>query len=138
MFGRLGRVDQVGTFRGWILMAKSLISATLSMEAREIYDSWPRQRKSRILSELIESGEGQRQQIIALQQARTKSLELLGELIVKIKLREGLTPLVERINESLFGTIYWQPYEIQEKPKEMSDLDRLNQQAFEKTGKYLF
>lgn len=119
-------------------MAKSLISATLSMEAREIYDSWPRQRKSRILSELIESGEGQRQQIIALQQARTKSLELLGELIVKIKLREGLTPLVERINESLFGTIYWQPYEIQEKPKEMSDLDRLNQQAFEKTGKYLF
>lgn len=117
---------------------KSLISATLSMEAREIYDSWPRQQKSRILSDLIQSGEGQRQQIIALQQARKTHLSLLGEIIVKLKLKEGLTPLVERINETLFGTIYWQPYEIREPPRVQNSLERMNAEAFEKTGKYLF
>jgi len=117
---------------------KQLISATLSEEAAKIYNGWERQQKSRILSDLIEKGEGQRQQIIALQTGRNANLAILGEIIVKLKLKEGLTPLVKRINERLFGTIYWQPYDIQEKPKEMTDLEKLNEQAFEKTGKYLF
>jgi hypothetical protein len=87
---------------------------------------------------MIQTGEGQRQQIIALQVSRTKNLALLGDIIVRMKLKEGVTPLVERINEQLFGTIYWQPYEIQEKTKEMSDLEKMNQEAFKRTGKYLF
>jgi len=117
---------------------KQLISATLSEEAAKIYNNWEKQKKSAILSDLIEKGEGQRQQIIALQVSRTKNLALLGDIIVRMKLKEGVTPLVERINEQLFGTIYWQPYEIQEKTKEMSDLEKMNQEAFKRTGKYLF
>jgi hypothetical protein len=85
---------------------KQLISATLSEEAAKIFNDWPKQQKSKIISDLIQKGEGQRKQIIALQVSRTKNLALLGDIIVKMKLKEGVTPLVERINEQLFGTIY--------------------------------
>jgi len=117
---------------------KQLISATLSQEAAKIYNNWEKQKKSAILSDLIVKENTNREHIIALQRRNMLVLAKLAELNVKTKLKEGLTPLVEEVNEMLFGTIYWQPYEIQEKPKEMTDLEKMNQEAFKRTGKYLF
>lgn len=121
---------------------KSLISATLSMEARKIYDSWPRQQKSRILSDLIESGSSYIDTINKLQKDRKDHFTLLSRIQVKLQIKEGLTPLVEEINDALKGTIHWQPYTAKyrevKKGEQMSSLDQMNQEAFEKTGKYLF
>lgn len=121
---------------------KSLISATLSMEARKIYDSWPRQQKSRILSDLIESGSSYIDTINKLQKDRKDHFTLLSRIQVKLQIKEGVTPLVEEINDALKGTIHWQPYTTKyrevKKAEQMSSLDQMNQEAFEKTGKYLF
>ena len=124
---------------------KSLISATLSIEARKIYDSWEKQKKSAILSDLIVKENGNREHIIALQRRNSLLQAKMAEMNVKIKLNEGLTPLVEEVNEMLIGTIYYQYWRFDEKPStivekkdEMTPLDKMNEEAFKRTGKYLF
>jgi len=121
---------------------KQLISATLSKEAAEVYNNWEKQKKSAILSDLIVKENGNREHIIALQRRNSLLQAKMAEMNVKIKLKEGLTPLVEEVNELLIGTIYYQYWEnpstIVEKKEEMSPLDKMNEEAFKRTGKYLF
>lgn len=90
---------------------KQLISATLSEEAAAIYNNWERQKKSSILSELIVKEHSSRLQIQALQKMRNRAHTLISQAMIQIKLREGLTPLVERMNEMLIGTIHYQYWE---------------------------
>jgi len=121
---------------------KQLISATLSKEAAEVYNNWEKQKKSAILSDLIVKENGNREHIIALQRRNSLLQAKMAEMNVKIKLKEGLTPLVEEVNELLIGTIYYQYWEkpstIVEKKEEMTPLDQMNEEAFKRTGKYLF
>ena len=90
---------------------KQLISATLSEEAAAIYNSWEKQKKSQILSELIVNENASRLQIQALQTMRGNAHILLSQAMIQIKLKEGLTPLVERMNDMLIGTIHYQYWE---------------------------
>ena len=87
---------------------KQLISATLSEEAATIYNNWQRQQKSKILSELIVKEESHRLQIHALQTMRGKAHSVISQAMIQIKLKEGLTPLVKRMNDMLIGTIHYQ------------------------------
>lgn len=121
---------------------KQLISATLSKEAAEVYNNWEKQKKSAILSDLIVKENGNREHIIALQRRNSLLVAKLAELNVKVKLKEGLTPLVEEVNEMLVGTIYYQYWEkpstIVEKNHKESAAEKMNREFFEKTGEYLF
>ena len=114
----------------------------MSKEAAEVYNNWEKQKKSAILSDLIVKENGNREHIIALQRRNSLLQAKMAEMNVKIKLKEGLTPLVEEVNELLIGTIYYQywdkPSLIVEKKEEMTPLDQMNEEAFKRTGKYLF
>ena len=136
----------LGRKEGWGDTMKQLISATLSLEAAKIYNDWEKQKKSAILSDLIVKENGNREHIIALQRRNSLLTAKLAELNVKVKVKEGLTPLVEEVNEMLIGTIYYQywdkPSTIVEKnqksPIKESAAEKMNREYFEKTGNYLF
>lgn len=87
---------------------KQLISATLSLEAAEIYNNWEKQQKSKILSELIIKENSNREEILALRALKANLQQKLSSAMIKIKLKEGKTPLVDEINDLLEGTIYYQ------------------------------
>ena len=87
---------------------KQLISATLSVEAAKIYNNWEKQKKSARLSEMIVKENGNMEQIKALQLARTQLQLKLSSAMIRLKLKEGKTPLVEELNNCLEGTIYYQ------------------------------
>jgi len=87
---------------------KQLISATLSEEAAQIYNSWEKQKKSARISEMIIKEDINMKHIEALKK-RVSSLEtLVSRAMIKIHLKEGKSPLLEDMNESLSGTIYYQ------------------------------
>lgn len=90
---------------------KQLISATLSKEAAEIYNSWRRQHKSRILSELIESESNWKENYENILQGLNDKNAHIVQLMIHIKLKEGYTPLLKKINESLYGTLYFQNWD---------------------------
>ena len=125
---------------------KQLISATLSEEAAAIYNGWQRQQKSRILSDLIVNGGSLKETINELQQGRSDNLALLSKIKVNLQLKDGITPLVEEINDALKGTLYWEPFTDEYRKfkkdeglaKEKSSLEKMNEEAFKRTGKYLF
>lgn len=114
----------------------------MSKEAAEIYNNWEKQKKSAILSDLIVKENGNREHIIALQRRNSLLIAKLAQLNVKIKLKEGITPLVEEVNEMLIGTIYYQYWENPEKvaaqDSNESAAEKMNREFFEKTGEYLF
>lgn len=87
---------------------KQLISATLSEEAAEIYNNWEKQKKSARLSEMIVKEDSNMQHIKALQLVRTQLQMKLSSAMIRLKLKEGKTPLVEELNNCLEGTIYYQ------------------------------
>lgn len=87
---------------------KQLISATLSKEAAAIYNNWEKQQKSKILSHIIVKEDSNRLQIEALQTQRRVTLSLLSAAMIKIQAEEGVSPLVERLNTMLEGTIHYQ------------------------------
>ena len=87
---------------------KQLISATLSQEAATIYNNWEKQKKSSILSDIIVKEHSNRLQIYALQQQRGKAHSLISAAMIKIQAQEGVSPLVERMNTMLEGTIHYQ------------------------------
>jgi|TARA_R110000744_G_scaffold81860_1_gene160803 predicted nucleic acid-binding protein len=90
---------------------KMMISATLSMEAAEIYSNWEKQKKSSILSELIVKENVNRLQIAALQKQRSATHLIISQCMVHLLVTEGKTPLVERMNSALEGTIHYQYWE---------------------------
>mgnify|MGYP003672550255 CR=1 FL=1 len=87
---------------------KQLISATLSKEAAEIYNDWEKQKKSAILSELIVKENVNRLQIDALQKQRSATQLIISQCMIHLLVTEGKSPLVERMNNSLEGTIHFQ------------------------------
>ncbi|MDE0954588.1 MAG: hypothetical protein OR994_07915 [Candidatus Poseidoniales archaeon] len=87
---------------------KQLISATLSIEAAMIYNNWEKQKKSSILSDLIVREEINRLHIEALLKQRTQAQVTMSLAIVRLLLKEGKTPLLEKMNDSLEGTIHYQ------------------------------
>ena len=90
---------------------KQLISATLSEEAAAIYNNWEKQQKSKILSELIIKEESSRRHIIALQKTQGKTQTLIHESMIRLYLKEGKTPLVLRMNESLMNNVHLYQYD---------------------------
>lgn len=87
---------------------KQLISATLSKEAAEIYNTWEKQKKSARLSELIVKEDSNLNHIEALAKARGHLQGLLGEALIYIWQKNKKHPLVKRINNALIGTIHHQ------------------------------
>jgi len=87
---------------------KQLISATLSMEAAQIYNNWQKQKKSAILSDLIVKEDIHRLQIEALYKQRSEAQHTMSIAMVQLMMKEGKTPLVLRMNQSLSGTIHHQ------------------------------
>jgi hypothetical protein len=87
---------------------KQLISATLSQDAAVIYNNWEKKKKSSILSELIVKENVNRLQIDALQKQRSASQLIISQCMIHLLVTEGKSPLVERMNNSLEGTIHFQ------------------------------
>tara|TARA_R110001606_G_C15364713_1_gene648928 strand:- start:171 stop:461 length:291 start_codon:yes stop_codon:yes gene_type:complete len=93
---------------------KQLISATLSKEAAQIYNSWRRQHKSRILSELIEDESNWKDNYENLLKGLNEKNAHIVQLMIHIKLKEGYIPLLHDINHSLYGTLYFQNWESED------------------------
>jgi len=87
---------------------KHLISATLSKEAGEIYETWDKGQKSKIISELITTSETIRLHNEALLKARGTLQGLLGEALIVVWQKNKKHPLVKKINNALIGTIHHQ------------------------------
>lgn len=87
---------------------KQLISATLTPEAAEIYNSWEKQKKSQIISEMICKNDIIRKANLARGRRIGALQQLLSRCLVKLYLKYGKDPLCEEVNENLRDTIYYQ------------------------------
>jgi hypothetical protein len=87
---------------------KGIISATLSEEAFAIRETWPAQEKSRILSELIVRENHHRTIAKDLKDGIDERNEVISSLIVRLMLKEGRTPLLDRANNHLLNTLHYQ------------------------------
>ncbi|AXH78437.1 MAG: hypothetical protein [Circular genetic element sp.] len=87
---------------------KQLISATLSEEAANIYNSWEKQKKSQIISEMIIANDT----VMKVNEARAKRIGFLQQLLsrccVALHITHGKDPLCREVNENLRDTIYYQ------------------------------
>ena len=87
---------------------KQLISATLSESAARIYNSWEKQQKSRILSELIEESDSLLKHRDALIKAKGEHQRLISNAMIALHLKDPQHPLCKELNDALHGTIYYQ------------------------------
>ena len=87
---------------------KQLISATLSEEAALIYNNWEKQKKSKILSELIESSDTLMKHRDALIKAKGEHQRLISNAMITLHMKDPNHPLVKELNSALHGTIYYQ------------------------------
>lgn len=87
---------------------KQLISATLSKEAAEIYNTWEKQKKSARLSELIVKEDSNHEHIKALKTRSGYYQRLISNAMIALHLKDPQHPLCKQLNEALEGTIYYQ------------------------------
>ena len=87
---------------------KMMISATLSLEAAAIYETWEKQKKSARLSELICKEDSNLNHIKALQTQKTYNQRLISNAMIALHLKDPRHPLCKQLNEALEGTIYYQ------------------------------
>jgi len=87
---------------------KQLISATLSSEAAEIYNSWQKQKKSQIISAMIVEQDQNMKLIEALRIRRETQTALIAKANISLWLKDPSNPLCRELNESLAGTIHYQ------------------------------
>jgi len=87
---------------------KQLISATLSSEAAEIYNSWQKQKKSQIISQMIIEQDQNMKLIEALRIRRETQTALIAKANVALWLKDPSDPLCRELNDSLIGTIHYQ------------------------------
>ena len=92
---------------------KSLISATLSVEAREVYDSWPRQQKSKIISEIIINQHNNMLLIEALRKNKIHLQAIIAKANTLLYAIDPQHPLCSELNDALEGTIHYQ-YRLQD------------------------
>ena len=87
---------------------KQLISATLSENAALIYNSWEKQKKSKILSQLITESDTIMKHRDALVKAKGEHQRLISNAMIALHLKDPQHPLCKELNEALHGTIYYQ------------------------------
>lgn len=87
---------------------KQLISATLSEEAAEIYNNWEKQKKSKILSDIIVQNDSVFKHREALIAAKAHQQRLISNAMIALHLKDPQHPLCRELNEALIGTIYYQ------------------------------
>ena len=87
---------------------KQLISATLSEEAAEIYNSWAIHKKSEIISKMICSENSNLLLIEALRKRINHQQTVIAKANIKIYLDDPSSPLSSELNETLEGTIHYQ------------------------------
>ncbi|AXQ65477.1 MAG: hypothetical protein [Circular genetic element sp.] len=87
---------------------KQLISATLSKEAAEIYNSWAKQKKSEIISKMICSENTNILLIEALRKKINHQQTIIAKANIKIFLDDPSSPLSSELNDVLEGTIHYQ------------------------------
>ena len=87
---------------------KQLISATLSKEAADIYNSWEKQKKSARLSEMIVKENRNFEYIKALEARKGHHQRLISNALIALHLKDPSHPLCKTLNECLEGTIYYQ------------------------------
>ena len=90
---------------------KMMISATLSMEAAEIYSNWEKQQKSKILSELIVKENYNLDALKALKEAKSKTQMIIHQAMIRLYTTEGKSPLVLKMNDSLIGNVHLHNYD---------------------------
>jgi len=87
---------------------KQLISATLSEEAAQIYNSWEKQKKSSMISAMIIEQDQNMKLIEALRTRRDVQTALIAKANVALWLKNPKDPLCQELNDSLVGTIHYQ------------------------------
>ena len=87
---------------------KQLISATLSENAAIIYNSWEKQKKSKILSQLITESDTILKHRDALVKAKGEHQRLISAAMIALHLKDPQHPLCKELNDALHGTIYYQ------------------------------
>jgi hypothetical protein len=90
---------------------KQLISATLSEEAAEIYNNWEKQKKSKILSDIIVQNDSVFKHREALIAAKANNQRLISNAMIALHLKDPQHPLCKELNDALIGTIYYQYWE---------------------------
>ena len=100
---------------------KQLISATLSMEAAQVWESWPRGHRSRMLSELLADGGElilrQRANVLMIGTLRgniaTHRRRILAFLAEEPPLDEAFfrmfVNMIVEMNDDLAGSIHYEP-----------------------------
>ncbi|MHA1542982.1 MAG: hypothetical protein ACTSQH_08395 [Candidatus Hodarchaeales archaeon] len=91
---------------------KQLISATLSEEAAEIYNSWEKQTKSKVLSSLICNEHVNYKLVEALRKQKSYHQRLISNAMIALHIKDPKHPLVNQLNEALEGTIYYQYWDL--------------------------
>jgi len=87
---------------------KQLISATLSLEAAEIYNNWEKQKKSQILSEIIIKNNSNHQRVIDLTEGLNDRNIQIARVIWELKGMPNYELLCTDLNDLLIGTIHYQ------------------------------
>jgi len=87
---------------------KHLISATLSMEAAQVWEQWPKGQRSRMLSELLANGG----ELVLRQQANVLMIgSLRGNIAThRRRLVDFLNhgPPIDGVNQRMFARIIWE------------------------------
>jgi hypothetical protein len=85
---------------------KQLISATLSKEAAEIYNSWPKQKKSAKISDIICKGDSYLERIIDMQKGINDRNKLISRVIWELNDNPIHKSLCTDLNDILAGSLH--------------------------------
>jgi len=87
---------------------KMIISATLSLEAAKIYQNWEKQKKSKILSEIIINNHSNHQRVEDLTVGINDRNIQIARVIWELKGQSNYELLCADLNDLLLGTIHYQ------------------------------
>ena len=85
---------------------KQLISATLSKEAAEIYNSWPKQKKSAKISSIICEGDSYLKRVLDLQEGINDRNKLISRVIWELSDNPIHKSLRTDLNDILAGSLH--------------------------------
>ena len=85
---------------------KQLISATLSKEAAVIYNSWPKQKKSAKISDIICEGDSYLKRVLDLQEGINDRNKLISRVIWELNGNPIHMSLCTDLNEILAGSLH--------------------------------
>jgi len=85
---------------------KQLISATLSKEAADIYNSWPKQKKSAKISDIICEGDSYLKRVLDLQEGINDRNKLISRVIWELSDNPIHKSLCTDLNDILAGSLH--------------------------------